>query len=316
MSAITLDMEAGLGVVIFVNRVGRTSWAQAVAQHALTVVRAGHCHEVLPPLPPATDPSSIPDATDYAGTYHAGNRVLQLSAEGGKLLLTYKGQGVALERRAQDHFYVGHPELDLFLLEFQRDGGKVVEALHGSHWYINDRYSGPRHFDYPAAWEAYAGHYRAHNPEQPNFRVVVRKGALALIFPGWATEALEPLEDGISASARINTRLKLCASTPCWGAARCGPLIPAARTTAPSRAEGRIQKGQLLSHRQAALPAGPPFSTPYIPCRMKSATRSPIIMVVTLVLARMQSGMIEASTTRRLRHAMDTAELIHHRHRV
>ena len=31
---------------------------------------------------------------------------------------------------------------------------------------------------------------------------------------------------------------------------------------------------------------------------MKSETRSPIIMVVTLVLARMQSGMMEASTTR------------------
>ena len=32
---------------------------------------------------------------------------------------------------------------------------------------------------------------------------------------------------------------------------------------------------------------------------MKSATRSPIIIVVTLVLARMQSGMMEASATLR-----------------
>src|SRR3954449_13065419 len=37
----------------------------------------------------------------------------------------------------------------------------------------------------------------------------------------------------------------------------------------------------------------------YLPALMKSAIRSPIIMVVTLVFARMQSGMIEASTTRR-----------------
>jgi CubicO group peptidase (beta-lactamase class C family) len=196
VSAIALDMEAGLGVVIFVNRMGRTGWAQAAAQHALTVVRAAHRHEALPPLPPATDPRAIPNATDYAGSYRAGNRVLQLRAEGGKLLLTYEGQEVALERRAQERFYVGHPELDLFLLEFQRDGGQVVEALHGPHWYINDRYSGPQHFEYPVAWEAYPGHYRAHNPEQSNFRVVVRKGALALIFPGWASESLEPLEDG------------------------------------------------------------------------------------------------------------------------
>jgi hypothetical protein len=197
VSAIALDMETGLGVIVFVNRVGRTGWAQAIAQHALTVARAGQRHEALPPLPPATEPSAIPDAKDYAGTYRAGNRVLQLNAEDGKLLLTYKGQVVALERRAQDRFYVGHPDLDLFLLEFQRDGGNVVEVLHGSHWYINDRYSGLRYFDCPAAWQAYTGHYRAHNPELPNFRVVMRKGALALIFPGWAAEALEPLGDDV-----------------------------------------------------------------------------------------------------------------------
>ena len=35
------------------------------------------------------------------------------------------------------------------------------------------------------------------------------------------------------------------------------------------------------------------------PCLMKSATRSPIIRTVTLMLARTHSGMIEASTTRR-----------------
>jgi D-alanyl-D-alanine carboxypeptidase len=196
VSAIMVDMEADLGVIILVNRVGETGWAEAAAQHVLTVVRAGYRHEELPPLPPATDPRSIPNATDYVGTYHAGNRTLQLTAAGGKLLLTYDGKVVALERRAPDSFYVGHPDLDLFLLEFKRDGGKVVEALHGPHWYINDRYSGPPRFDYPAAWEAYPGHYRSHNPERSNFRVVVRKGVLTLIFPWWATESLEPLGDG------------------------------------------------------------------------------------------------------------------------
>src|SRR6266704_3489200 len=38
----------------------------------------------------------------------------------------------------------------------------------------------------------------------------------------------------------------------------------------------------------------------YLPALRKSATRSPIIIVVALVLARMQSGMIEASAIRRL----------------
>src|SRR5262249_49263800 len=38
----------------------------------------------------------------------------------------------------------------------------------------------------------------------------------------------------------------------------------------------------------------------YCPWRIKSAIRSPSIIVVTLVLARIQLGIMEASTTRRL----------------
>ena len=48
---------------------------------------------------------------------------------------------------------------------------------------------------------------------------------------------------------------------------------------------------------------------------MKSAQRSAIIMVVTLVLARTTSGMIEASATQ-ARETMDAAPLIHHRHGI
>jgi hypothetical protein len=110
--------------------------------------------------------------------------------------LTYQGQDVALERRTEDSFYVGHPDLDLFLLEFSRCGGKVVEALHGPDWYVNDAYSGQLQFAYPAAWEAYTGHYRTRSPEVSNFRVVLRKGKLVLIFPWGTAESLVPLDDG------------------------------------------------------------------------------------------------------------------------
>ena len=37
-----------------------------------------------------------------------------------------------------------------------------------------------------------------------------------------------------------------------------------------------------------------------MPSTMRSDTRSPIIIAVTLVLARMQSGIMDASTTPRL----------------
>ena len=195
VSAITMDLEAGLGVAVFANRVGRTAWAQQAAQYVLAAVRAAYRHETLPPPPPATDPSAVPNAADYIGEYRAGSRMFRLTAEGGKLLFAYEDQTVTLERRDPDSFYVGHPEFELFLLEFQRDNGQVVEALHGSDWYANERYAGPTEFDCPAVWEAYVGHYRAHGSDQSNFRVALRKGALAVIWPWWITEPLAPLDD-------------------------------------------------------------------------------------------------------------------------
>jgi hypothetical protein len=112
------------------------------------------------------------------------------------LYLAYQGQIVALEHRTDDCFYVGHPELDLFLLEFSRHDGKVVEAFHGPDWYIHDRYSGQLQFTYPKAWEAYTGHYRARSPELSNFRVVLRKGGLVFIYPWGTAASLVPLNDG------------------------------------------------------------------------------------------------------------------------
>ncbi|MFC1939284.1 serine hydrolase domain-containing protein [Chloroflexota bacterium] len=196
-SAIVVDMEAGLGVVFLLNRMGETDPVVAAAQHILTVVRAGHRREEIPAPPPTTEPSSIQNAKDYAGTYHTSNRVLKLIAADGKLLLDYEGRVVPLERRAPDSFYAGHPDLNLFLLDFKREEGKVVEAFHGYHWYVNNLYTGPRRFDYPKEWEAYPGHYRTRSPELSNFRVVLRKGALALIIPWGNTEPLIPLGDSI-----------------------------------------------------------------------------------------------------------------------
>jgi D-alanyl-D-alanine carboxypeptidase len=197
MAAIVVDMEAGLGIVFLANRMGDTGLAEAAALHVLTVLRAAHRHEALPPLPPVTHPSLIPHASDYAGIYRSGHRELDLTTDEGKLVLTYGGRVVALERRAPDRFYVGHPDFDLFLLEFKRQDGKVVEAFHGPHWYVTDGYSGPQRFDYPQQWEAYTGHYRAHNPTLSNFRVVLRKGVLVLIYPTGATEPLTRLGAGV-----------------------------------------------------------------------------------------------------------------------
>jgi hypothetical protein len=164
--------------------------------YAVKVLTAAYNNEEIPPLPSAPDSSYICNAADYVGTYRTGNKVLQLMAEEGKLLLDYEGEVISLEQRTQNSFYIGHPHLDMFLLEFKRDYGNVVEAFHGSNWYINKRYAGPQYFQYPEAWEAYPGHYRVYNPELSNFRVVLRKDTLSIIYPSGAVDPLRPLEDG------------------------------------------------------------------------------------------------------------------------
>lgn len=191
------EVAEGLGVVVLSNRMAGSDAVWPTSVHILKVLWATYHDKAIPPAPPSIDNSSILNANDYTGTYRAGNRVLQLAAEDGKLLLTYDGTVVGLERRAQDSFYVRHPDFDLFLLEFKRERGRVVEVFHGSHWYVSDRYSGPHRFDYPEGWEAYPGHYRARNPELSNFRVVLRKGALTLIYPSGYSESLEPIGDSL-----------------------------------------------------------------------------------------------------------------------
>lgn len=73
-----------------------------------------------------------------------------------------------------------------------RERDLVVEAFHGANWYPNDRYEGPRTFDYPKEWEAYRGHYRNDSPWYGSTRIVMRKGRL------WAEGApLIPLGGGV-----------------------------------------------------------------------------------------------------------------------
>jgi len=47
----------------------------------------------------------------------------------------------------------------------------------------------------PAAWRAYAGHYRCHNPWLGNFRVILRRDRLLLALPWGEEQVLVPLSD-------------------------------------------------------------------------------------------------------------------------
>ena len=199
LSSILADMDDGLGVVILVNGLGDSYNVPGFALLGLEQLRAALHHEQTPSLPPATDPTRTENAADYAGTYRAGDKTLTLTSEDEKLVLQHGGERSILERRDTDTFYAGHPDFDLFLLEFQREDNQkcsqVVSVFHGPDWYTNDHHTGPTGFDYPKEWEAYTGHYRAHNPGISNFRVVLRQGSLMLVYPSGAGLLLVPVGD-------------------------------------------------------------------------------------------------------------------------
>jgi CubicO group peptidase (beta-lactamase class C family) len=181
-SAMYADVTDGFAVFASVNaRLGGYRPVE-VTQYALNLLSAaagGHELPALPPSPPA--PDRIKNAADYAGSYTAPDGTkLVLAGEGEQLMLVHNGQRVVLEQAARDRFIVKHPEFELFLLGFSRDKDVVVEAFHGSRWWVNEHYAGPKTFDYPKEWDALTGHYRSDSPWYGSTRLVIRKGGLLL----------------------------------------------------------------------------------------------------------------------------------------
>jgi CubicO group peptidase (beta-lactamase class C family) len=198
-----VDMSNGLGVIVLMNGPGNRS-DEEIARFALRLLRATLYDQELPAVP-LIGPSRVENAAEYAGTYRAcagpGREadadILTLVAEGEQLVLYYGNEPIALELRGADRFYADHPDFSLFLLRFGREKGEVVEAFHGPRWYTSQRYTGPKAFEHPQAWEAYSGHYRSHNPELSDFRIVLRKGAATLIHAWGDEEPLVPLGGGV-----------------------------------------------------------------------------------------------------------------------
>ncbi len=194
-SAFDADLTNGVAAFASVNaRLGGYR-PVAVTKYALELLAAERARAELPAMPEAPPPpEEVKNAADYAGTYTANDgRQLVLAARGQRLLLTNKGRAVALERSGgPDSFIVKHPEFELFRLVFGREGGEVIEAGHGADWYAASRYKGPRTFEHPKEWDAYAGRYRHESPWYGSSRVVLRRGALWLD----GEERLRPLPDG------------------------------------------------------------------------------------------------------------------------
>jgi len=197
-SVVLADLDVGLGVAVLINY-GRGGLHLAVARTALSLLRAAVADVPRPDVPGPRAPAQGEDVAAYVGVYRAGNgdTTLTVIAEDECLTVEHEGNRLTLERRGPDTFYVDHPAFDRFLLRFGRANGHIIEAFHGSTWYVNERYTGPTTFDYPTSWDAYPGHYRSHNPWASNIRLVLRKGALTLVRPDGGEEALVALDDGV-----------------------------------------------------------------------------------------------------------------------
>ncbi len=195
-----VDLENGLGVVMLSSNPS----AAACTRKLMSLWRAAYLGKSLEAIDLThPDPLKVENAAEYEGVYLSGEKCIQLAAEGSRLVLYAAGQRVELEKRGEDAFYAALPEFDRFLLCFGREPangeGKnaVVEAWYGADWYTNSRYSGPLTFTFPEEWRAYPGHYRSHIPwEINNFRILLRKGALWLVYPEGDEEPLLPLPDG------------------------------------------------------------------------------------------------------------------------
>ncbi|MGH2535333.1 MAG: serine hydrolase domain-containing protein [Thermomicrobiales bacterium] len=191
-------LDDGIGVIAMVNGPGSPV---AIARTALELVQAA-IHDRPLPSPVVDDPRDTEDAAGYAGIFSTGDKTIELVVDGPRLELRHDGDQIVLEPYGDDSFTVNHPAFARFLLRFERnDDGQVVAAAHGSDWYAADRTSVAAAPVYPPAWDAYAGHYRSHNPWAPTFRILLRRGRLWLDFPlepdGFDDEQpLIPLADG------------------------------------------------------------------------------------------------------------------------
>ncbi len=188
------EPSLGIGAVAFVNGPGSPT---LVARFALRAVGAAMRGDSMPALPAPSNPIKVENAGAYAGSYtSASGEKLEFEASGDSLLLVDRTGRRALLPWG-DHSFLGPREkFALYPIQFAGDSTGMSEVWYGDQWYTNQRYHGPKTFNYPAAWKSYPGHYRIMQPWEPNFRVVLRKGRLWYVSPQGTEEQMTPLANG------------------------------------------------------------------------------------------------------------------------
>jgi D-alanyl-D-alanine carboxypeptidase len=213
-SSIHVDLDGGVAAFASINAM-QGYRPTAVTEYAVRLLRAQHESKPLPDPQPIADPHKVENASEYAGTFiDSDGRKLEFFARDNRLyfenLDMSEGKAlppIPLQHAGGDTFlstvergWANHP------FEFGRkanpqpDGAKqasepkppVVEVSYGPGWYTNKAYSGPRAFDPPKEYAAYAGHYRSDSAWGGDARVFVQKDKLTL-----SGSPLTPIGNGI-----------------------------------------------------------------------------------------------------------------------
>ena len=142
VAAMVADLDAEIGVVVLVNGIAESYGAVPLALHLLSILRAGLGGREMPSLRSAQDMASVGNAAEYAGDIQLSTEGhLEVTAKDDRLLLQWRGGEAELEPRGEDTFYAPHPDLALFLLEFEREEGRVVGLFHGPDRYVAEGYA-------------------------------------------------------------------------------------------------------------------------------------------------------------------------------
>ena len=203
------DQTDGLGVVILCSGFDVDTYGPA--RYALQFVAAARDGQPAPEEPEIPDVTRVADAGRYAGDYvdEATDAMVSLRAEDGGLRLHKAGRDIRLEHISGNAFCVPDDAFDPFPLRFRMAEGvgehrPSVEIHHGPTVYVR-RGSEPLAAmePYPEEWAAFTGHYRSHAPYVSNFRVILRRGRLYLVWPNGGEEALTPHPSDAGPSPRF-----------------------------------------------------------------------------------------------------------------
>ena len=193
ISGILADLDDGLAAVALANGPAETWEMTPAAVRAVQAARAG---KSLPQLR-VTNPRIIENAAEYTGKYVSDRDSFHITAKSGGLLLRRGKETAPLEKREEGAFQTDHPDFRNFLLRFNGQEEKVVEAFSGGRVYARAPRSGHQTYEHPHEWQSFVGHYRSSKVLITNFRVFLRKGGLYMAeYIGDSEPPLVPMPDG------------------------------------------------------------------------------------------------------------------------